>query len=141
MNYLTFESREEDLPALMLLAVSLRRCAPQSVLHLPVRDMSSEATGWFARQPNVVTHKDLWAEDTFWNIKPYLLEKMLDLGLGRVTWLDGDIIVTANPTELRQWVVTDDTGKKTTVILGEMTKGVNIPPSTFAIANEVARRK
>lgn len=102
MNYLTFESREEDLPALMLLAVSLGRCAPQSVLHLPVRDMSSEATDWFARQPNVVTHKDLWAQDTFWNIKPYLLEKMLDLGLDRVTWLDGDIIVTANPAELFQ---------------------------------------
>ena len=100
MNYLTFESREEDLPALMLLAVSLRRCAPQSVLHLPVRDMSSEATDWFARQPNVVTHKDLWAQDTFWNREPYLLEKMLDLGLDRVTWLDGDIVVTANPAEL-----------------------------------------
>lgn len=51
------------------------------------------------------------------------------------------MVFTANPTELRQWVVTDDTGKKTTVILGEMTKGVNIPPSTFAIASEVARRK
>ena len=51
------------------------------------------------------------------------------------------MVFTANPTELRQWVVTDDTGKKTTVVLGEMQKGVQIPPSKFAIANEVARRK
>jgi len=51
------------------------------------------------------------------------------------------LIFTASPTELRQWVVTDDAGKKTTVILGEMTKGVSIPPSTFSIPSEVARRK
>lgn len=45
------------------------------------------------------------------------------------------MVFTANPTELRQWVVTDDTGAKTTVILGEMTKGVAIKPSTFTIPN------
>lgn len=100
VNYLTFESREEDLPALMLLAVSLRRCAPESLLHLPAREMSSKATGWFSEQPNVVLHRHLWAEDTFWNIKPYLLEKMLDMGFERITWLDGDIIVTSDPAEL-----------------------------------------
>jgi outer membrane lipoprotein-sorting protein len=51
------------------------------------------------------------------------------------------MVFTANPTELRQWVVTDDTGKKTTVILGEMQKGVQIPPSRFSITAEVERRK
>ncbi|AXC51045.1 outer membrane lipoprotein carrier protein LolA [Paracoccus suum] len=51
------------------------------------------------------------------------------------------MVFTANPTELRQWIITDDTGKKTTVVLGEMQKGVKIAPSAFAIANEVARRK
>lgn len=51
------------------------------------------------------------------------------------------MVFTANPTELRQWVVTDDTGKKTTVILGEMQKGVQIPPSRFSITSEVERRR
>ena len=51
-----------------------------------------------------------------------------------------EMVFTA-PTELRQWVVTDDTGKKTTVILGEMKKGVSFKPSTFAIQSEIARRK
>lgn len=51
------------------------------------------------------------------------------------------MVFTANPTQLRQWVVTDDAGKRTTVILGEMTQGVTIPPSKFAIASEVARRQ
>lgn len=51
-----------------------------------------------------------------------------------------EMVFTA-PTELRQWVVTDDTGKKTTVILGEMKKGVSFKPSTFAIQSEIDRRK
>ncbi|SMO74392.1 Outer membrane lipoprotein-sorting protein [Paracoccus laeviglucosivorans] len=51
------------------------------------------------------------------------------------------MVFTANPTQLRQWVVTDEGGQRTTVILGEMRTGVSIPPSKFAIANEVARRQ
>lgn len=51
------------------------------------------------------------------------------------------MVFTAGPTQLRQWVVTDDAGKRTTVILGDMQTGVSIPPSKFVIANEVARRK
>lgn len=49
-------------------------------------------------------------------------------------------MVFTNPTELRQWIVTDDTGKKTTVILGEGRKGVSFKPSTFAIQSELDRR-
>lgn len=51
------------------------------------------------------------------------------------------MVFTANPTELRQWVVTDDTGKRTTVILGEMQKGGSIPASQFSITQETNRRR
>ena len=51
------------------------------------------------------------------------------------------LVFTANPTELRQWVVTDDKGKRTTVVLGAMQKGVSIAPSTFSISNEAERRQ
>lgn len=51
------------------------------------------------------------------------------------------MVFSANPTQLRQWVVTDDAGTKTTVILGEMTTGMSIPPSKFAIENEINRRR
>ncbi|WP_299840746.1 outer membrane lipoprotein carrier protein LolA [uncultured Paracoccus sp.] len=51
------------------------------------------------------------------------------------------MVFTAGPTELRQWVVTDNAGEKTTVILGEMAKGARFPASTFSINDEVARRK
>lgn len=50
-------------------------------------------------------------------------------------------MVFTSPTELRQWIVTDDTGKKTTVILGQMHKGVGFKPSTFVIQNEIDRRR
>lgn len=50
------------------------------------------------------------------------------------------MVFTANPTELRQWVVTDDTGQTTTVILGDLAKGGSIPPSKFSITVEQQRR-
>lgn len=50
------------------------------------------------------------------------------------------MVFTGGPTELRQWVVTDDTGTRTTVILGEMQKGGSIPASRFNITNEINRR-
>lgn len=49
-------------------------------------------------------------------------------------------MVFTNPTELRQWVVTDDSGQKTTVILGDMQKGGSIPSSRFSIQAELGRR-
>lgn len=97
MDFLTFEDREQDLPALMLLAVSLYRVSPGSRLHIPARDLGAKALDWLGHQPNVVLHRDLWAEDTFWNIKPYLLEQMLARGLPRITWLDADLMLTADP--------------------------------------------
>ncbi|WP_347268803.1 outer membrane lipoprotein carrier protein LolA [Paracoccus sp. (in: a-proteobacteria)] len=51
------------------------------------------------------------------------------------------MLFTANPTQLRQWVVTDESGKRTTVILGDLKTGVSFRPSAFVIENEIARRK
>ncbi len=50
------------------------------------------------------------------------------------------MVFTANPTELRQWIITDDAGAKTTVILGELEKGVSLRSSLFSIPFEVQRR-
>ncbi|MFT4013874.1 MAG: outer membrane lipoprotein carrier protein LolA [Paracoccus sp. (in: a-proteobacteria)] len=43
------------------------------------------------------------------------------------------MVFSAKPTQLRQWVVTDDAGRRTTVILGDMRTGVSIPASQFVI--------
>lgn len=51
-----------------------------------------------------------------------------------------EMVFTADPVELRQWVITDDLGAQTTVILGEMTKGGNMGGRLFDISAETAAR-
>jgi len=51
-----------------------------------------------------------------------------------------ELVFTANPTELRQWVIRDDSGQETTVILGEMKKGARMENALFDIAFELERR-
>lgn len=51
-----------------------------------------------------------------------------------------ELVFTGSPVELRQWVITDDLGQQTTVVLGSMKKGVDYPPSKFAIESERQRR-
>ncbi|MCY1126636.1 outer membrane lipoprotein carrier protein LolA [Frigidibacter sp. RF13] len=47
---------------------------------------------------------------------------------------------SANPVTLRQWVVTDETGGQTTVLLDKLEEGGNYPPSTFLIDAEMRAR-
>ncbi|MCB1395528.1 MAG: outer membrane lipoprotein carrier protein LolA [Rhodobacteraceae bacterium] len=50
------------------------------------------------------------------------------------------LVFSANPTELRQWVVTDDTGSATTVILGTLRTGVQLGSLLFNLDAELQRR-
>ncbi len=47
---------------------------------------------------------------------------------------------TSGPTELRQWIINDDSGSSTTVVLGELTKGLGIPNRLFDIALNTQQR-
>ena len=40
---------------------------------------------------------------------------------------------TGNPVELRQWIINDDSGSRTTVVLGALNKGGNMPLALFDI--------
>lgn len=51
-----------------------------------------------------------------------------------------ELVFTAEPVELRQWVITDDLGSQTTVILGELQKGGKLKPSLFDITAETEKR-
>lgn len=51
------------------------------------------------------------------------------------------LVFTANPTELRQWTVTDDSGSKTVVILQNLQTGVDLPASLFSIDTETQKRR
>lgn len=47
------------------------------------------------------------------------------------------MVFTGAPVELRQWIVTDDVGSQTTVILNDMTRGGSIGDIKFNILNEM----
>ncbi|KEO54174.1 hypothetical protein TP2_04435 [Thioclava pacifica DSM 10166] len=51
------------------------------------------------------------------------------------------LVFTDNPTELRQWVITDQSGQKTTTILNNLTEGGNFSQLMFSIDAEVAKRR
>ena len=50
------------------------------------------------------------------------------------------LVFTANPVELRQWIVTDDTGGQTTVILNDVVPGAAIGDVKFNILSEMRQR-
>ena len=47
---------------------------------------------------------------------------------------------TDSPTELRQWIITDNAGSQTTVILGELTTGGALKSSLFLITAAIKER-
>jgi outer membrane lipoprotein-sorting protein len=47
------------------------------------------------------------------------------------------MVYTSSPVELRQWIVTDDTGQQTTVILGDLAKDGRVPDILFNIQREM----
>lgn len=52
-----------------------------------------------------------------------------------------ELVFTANPVALRQWVITDDLGQQTTVILGELQPVDDLKASLFNIVEERSRRR
>lgn len=51
-----------------------------------------------------------------------------------------DMVFTANPVELRQWVIIDEGGSETTVILGDLKKGMSLSGNLFSITQETNKR-
>lgn len=51
-----------------------------------------------------------------------------------------ELVFTANPVELRQWVVDDGSGSRTTVVLGDLETGVRLDDEAFVIPGVGADR-
>jgi outer membrane lipoprotein-sorting protein len=52
-----------------------------------------------------------------------------------------ELVFTDDPVELRQWVVTDQSGQQTTIALGALRTGVDVPAILFSIPQELDRRR
>lgn len=50
------------------------------------------------------------------------------------------LVFTANPVELRQWVITDDVGNQTTLVLNDLAAGGDIGDIMFNVNAEMRRR-
>lgn len=50
------------------------------------------------------------------------------------------MLFTADPIELRQWVIVDGTGGETTLILNELAKGMSLPGRLFSVTLEAKSR-
>lgn len=51
-----------------------------------------------------------------------------------------ELVFTADPIALRQWIITDDLGQQTTVILGDLDPEQSFKPSLFSIEVEKQKR-
>jgi outer membrane lipoprotein-sorting protein len=51
-----------------------------------------------------------------------------------------ELVFLNDPITLAQWIITDDLGNRTTVVLDRMVLGGNLPPSLFSITIETQKR-
>jgi outer membrane lipoprotein-sorting protein len=52
-----------------------------------------------------------------------------------------ELVFTGAPVELRQWVITDNTGAETTVVLGNLVEGGQMSARLFSIPQEIQSRE
>ena len=52
-----------------------------------------------------------------------------------------DLVFTGPPVELRQWVITDEGGNQTTVILGDVERGLKLRSTLFSVQIEVQKSR
>ncbi len=50
-----------------------------------------------------------------------------------------ELVFTSDPAELRQWVIVDEGGNQTTVILGDMERGLELDTALFSVPLEVEK--
>ena len=51
-----------------------------------------------------------------------------------------ELVFSASPLALRQWIITDETGSQTSVVLGPLQTGAALPASLFSIPSEIGKR-
>jgi len=96
----TFEDRPTDIIGLQLLVCSLAQHMPRVPIHVVCPVATPEFRAWLARFPQATLDEDQAGRGMGWDIKPHLLKRMLEAGHDHVVWMDSDIVVTRDFSDL-----------------------------------------
>lgn len=96
MKICAYEDRPSDLIGLKLLVLSVLRRCPDASIELTVPGAPDAFVRWAEARPNVVVRPEPIAGRAGYDIKPYLLLKLLESGEREAIWIDSDIIVTGD---------------------------------------------
>jgi hypothetical protein len=89
-----YDNRKEAEPGIRLLIASLHRHSPNVRLVLGYPAADQEFYDWVRKFPNVSLENDLVPDNLGWNVKPQLLQRMLERGHNEIIWIDTDIVIT-----------------------------------------------
>lgn len=102
----TYEDRPAAWIGLKLLSLSLQRSSPEVRLRVWGLPTGAPITGWMARRPGVVLREEVPMSLGGWDVKPWILGRVLREGASQAVWIDGDIIVNGDLNQLLDTVPT-----------------------------------
>lgn len=88
-----YEDRKSAEPGVRLMVASLYRHSPHLPLILCYRAADDAFRKWLKGFPNVSLQPDFIETDSGWNVKPLVLQRLLDQGHEEVLWIDSDIVI------------------------------------------------
>ena len=101
MRVVTYEDRPGELTGLKLLLLSLREHCPDVAVDVFVRQVDTPFERWVARFENAHLHRIEGGARTGFNVKPGLLQRVLEHGASAAVWMDSDILVVR---DFRRWL-------------------------------------
>lgn len=90
------EDRASCEPAVKLLILSLNAHSPGTKVSLFFPPATPDFISWIAAFPSVKLEHGCATQGCGWNVKPKVIQYLLDSGFEEVIWIDSDILVTRN---------------------------------------------
>jgi hypothetical protein len=124
------EDRLSELDTIKLLIHSIHKhCDPIPLVHLVFPPADNSFKNWLTSYPEVELSTEAIIEASGWDIKPYVLTKLLNDGHQKVLWMDSDIIINANISQLIEGYGDD------TLVISEEPKGEQFAGGTIRAEN------
>ena len=101
MRVVTYEDRPGEVIGLKLLLLSLHKHCPEVAVDVFVPRVDAAFERWIARVDNAHLHGMEHAVRRGFNVKPGLLQRVLEQGASEALWMDSDVMVVR---DFRQWL-------------------------------------